>query len=210
MSAFEHQGSVKRRSWRPRFSLWRRLRRSKDGAAAIEFAILAVPYFIIIFAILETFAAYIAEQLVTNAVNTMARELRTGNITYKLGRSTDMNTAEAFRAAFCDEISIMIACSASEISTPQKLYLDVETLSSFAAIADKVGIPRIGGDYSDLDTSAFHYSPGGPDTINLLRAYYRWDITFDLIRSITHIRPDSQTQQFLIIATTAFRTEDYP
>ncbi|GEO87217.1 MULTISPECIES: TadE/TadG family type IV pilus assembly protein [Alphaproteobacteria] len=188
---------------------WRHIVKSRDGAAAIEFAILAIPYFMIIFAILETFTAYTAEQMVTNAVNTMARELRTGNITYNLGRSTDMNQTE-FRAAFCDEISIMIACSNSEVETPAKLYLDVEEMPTFKDIADKVGIPRTGGEYSDLDTSAFHFSPGGSGSINLLRAYYRWDITLDFIRGITHIRPDANTQQFLIIATTAFQNEGYP
>lgn len=202
-----HDGQTK--ASRRKRRAWKHLLRSRDGAAAIEFAILSVPYFIIVFAIFETFAAYTAEQLVTNAVNTMARELRTGNITYNLGRSTDM-TETQFRAAFCEEVAIMIACSASEPDTPEKLYLDVETLPTFKAIADKASIPRTGGAYSDLDTSAFHFTPGGPDTINLLRAYYRWNVTFDLIRAITHIRPDSDTQQFLIIATTAFRSEDYP
>lgn len=188
---------------------WKRLLRSRDGAAAIEFAILSIPYFIIIFAIIETFAAYTAEQLVTNAVNTMARELRTGNITFNRGGPSDMSEAQ-FRDAFCDEISIMISCSAADVETPANLYLDVETLPSFEAIADKASIPRVGGDYSDLDTSAFHFAPGGPNTINLLRAYYRWNVTFDLLRSLTHIRPDSDTQQILVIATTAFRNEDFP
>src|SRR6195952_5978995 len=102
-----------------------RLLRSKDGATAIEFAMLAIPYFMIIFAIIETFVAFTAEQLVTNAVDVMARQLRTGQITYNMGRTTDMTQAQ-FRQAFCNEISIMIGCSASEITTPAKLYLDVE------------------------------------------------------------------------------------
>ena len=204
----QHFDGHKKASRRKR-RIWHHLLRSRDGAAAIEFAILSVPYFVIVFAIFETFAAYTAEQLVTNAVNSMARELRTGNITYNLGRTTDMTETE-FRTAFCEEVSIMIACSASEADTPAKLYLDVETLPSFKAIADKASIPRLGGDFSDLDTSAFHFAPGGPNSINLLRAYYRWNITFDLIRAITHVRPDSDTQQFLIIATTAFKSEDYP
>src|SRR5690349_15334439 len=89
---------------------WRRIIRSKDGAAAIEFALLAIPYFLIVFAIVETFIAYTGEQLVANAVDTMARKLRTGNITYGLNRSTDKTQAE-FRRAFCGEVSILITCS---------------------------------------------------------------------------------------------------
>ena len=34
--------------------------RSRDGTAAIEFALLAIPYFVIVFAILETFIAFTA------------------------------------------------------------------------------------------------------------------------------------------------------
>lgn len=209
MNPLTHPDEAKNRRKRFRFSLWRRLARSRDGAAAIEFAILAIPYFLIIFATLETFVAYTAEQIVSNAVNVMAREVRTGNITYNLGRTTDM-TKEQFRIAFCKQISVVIACSATEASTPTKLYLDLETLSSFEAVADKVGVPRVNGGLSDLDTSAFHFAPGGPKSINLLRAYYRWDVTMDLLRSISNLRPDSQTNQVLLIATTAFRNEDYP
>lgn len=209
MSADVKHHDGQRQTGRRKRPTWRRLLRSRDGAAAIEFAILSIPYFVIIFAIIETFAAYTAEQLVTNAVNTMARDLRTGNITYNRGRTTDM-TQTQFRQAFCNEVSIMIACSATEAATPAKLYLDVETLPTFKAIADKASIPRVGGQFSDLNTSAFHFAPGGPNSINLLRAYYRWNVTFDLIRSLTNIRPDSDTQQILIIATTAFRSENYP
>ena len=42
--------------------------RSRDGTAAIEFALLAIPYFLIIFAIIETFVAFTAEQVVSNEI----------------------------------------------------------------------------------------------------------------------------------------------
>ncbi len=64
---------------------WRSFARSRDGSAAIEFALLAIPYFMVIFAILETFVAFAAEQLVSNAVDTMSRKMRTGQITNVVG-----------------------------------------------------------------------------------------------------------------------------
>jgi Flp pilus assembly protein TadG len=196
---------------RPRLRLWRRLARSSDGAAAIEFAILAVPYFLIIFAIIETFVAFAAEQLVTNAVNSLGRQLRTGQITFSLNRSTDKNQAE-FRRAFCNEVNIMIQCSEAEIATPNKLYIDARTFTSFGAIPK--AIPRIStASYADIDPSTFKFQPGGPDTINMLRAYYRWQVITDLVRPyITTIRPSdgSLPSDFLIVATTAFQNENYP
>lgn len=187
------------------------LLRSRDGAAAIEFALLAIPYFVIVIAILETFIAFTGEQLVANAVETMSRKLRTGQITAGLGRSTDMNR-DQFRTAFCGEVSILITCSAAEIATPSKLYLDVRSFTTFANIPTT--IPRSStAAFSDLDTSSFKYTPGGPGTINMVRAYYRWQIITDLVRPyITTIRPadGSMPTDFLIVATSAFQNEAYP
>ncbi|MGR9277506.1 TadE/TadG family type IV pilus assembly protein [Rhizobium leguminosarum] len=211
MTAIDQQ-TDKRRAFAPfRFSRFRALARSRDGAAAIEFALLAIPYFLVIFAILETFVAFAAEELVSNGVDTMSRRMRTGQITYNLGRTTDMNQAQ-FRQAFCDEISILVRCSASEVATPSKLYLDVQTFSTFSAIPTT--IPKLSTDkYADINTAAFKYAPGGAGTINMMRAYYRWEIITDLIRPyITTIRPSdgSMPSQYLIVATAAFQNEQYP
>lgn len=193
------------------FRLWRRFARNSDGAAAIEFALLAIPFFMIVFAILETFIAFTGEQLVSNAVETMSRKLRTGQITYNLGRTTDMTQAQ-FRQAFCNEVSILISCSASEIATPSKLYLDVRSFTNFADIPKD--IPRVSNaPFADLDTSTFKYAPGGPDTRMMVRAYYRWQIVTDLLRPyISTIRPadGSVSSSFLIVATAAFKNEEYP
>jgi Flp pilus assembly protein TadG len=186
---------------------WRGLIRSQDGATAIEFALLAIPYFVIIFAILETFIAFTAEQLVSNAVDTLGRQLRTGQITYNLGRSTDQTQAQ-FRQLFCNEINILIQCSTTEIATPDKLWLDVESYSSFAGMPTTVPMKN-----GDLDTSGLKYAPGGSGTINMLRAYYRWQIITDLVRPfITTIRPSdgSIPSIYLIVATAAFQNEKYP
>ena len=85
-----------------------RLKRNRDGAAAIEFAMLALPFFMIVFAILETFVAMIAEQILSNATDTMARRLRTGQISQTI-------TQAEFRAQFCEEVAILISCSPAEV-----------------------------------------------------------------------------------------------
>ena len=189
----------------------KRMGRSRDGAAAIEFAILAIPYFMIIFAIIETFIAFSAEQLLSNAVNTMSRKLRTGQITFDPTRATYM-TEPQFRAAFCGEISFMMKCDATEIATPKNLYIDVRTFNSFGTIPTT--IPRASSAaFADLDTSSFKFAPGGAKSINMMRVFYRWKITADIVRPyITTIRPadGSMPTDFLIVGTTAFQSEDYP
>ncbi len=190
---------------------WTRFFRSRDGAAAIEFAFLSLPYFLIVVAILETFLAFTGEQVVANATDTFARKIRTGRITYALGRTTDMTQAQ-FREAFCSEISILIQCSATEIASPQKLYVDLQTFANFSDIPTT--IPRVSTDpYADIDPTKFKYTPGGPGKINMLRVYYRWQIMTDIVRPyLTTIRPSGGglPRDFLIVTTAAFQNEFYP
>ncbi|MBP1851746.1 TadE/TadG family type IV pilus assembly protein [Rhizobium halophytocola] len=183
--------------------------RSRDGTAAIEFAILAIPYFLIVFAIIETFVAYSAEQLLTNATNNLARQIRTGEITYKLGRDTDKDKTE-FRQLLCNDIAVMITCSKTEAANESDLYVDVQTYTDYNDVP--TSIPRVSAaDYADIDPTKFKYSPGGPKTVNMVRAFYRWHVMTDLVRPyITNIRPADGSSVFLIVATTTFKNEDYP
>lgn len=181
-----------------------RLIRSRDGATAIEFALLALPYFLVVFAIIETFIALMGEQLFVNATDTMARKLRTGQISSTI-------TREDFRRAFCQEVSILVTCSEDEIKTPSKLYIDLRQFNSFADMPAAIPLIKT-GDYYDLNTSTFGFKPGGSGTINMLRSYYRWQVMTDLIRPyLTKIRPadGSMPSHFLIVATDAYRNESY-
>lgn len=181
-----------------------KLLRSRDGSAAIEFAILVIPYFIVIFAILETFIAMTGEQLFVNATDTMARKLRTGQIANTV-------TAEDFRKQFCSEVSIMVTCDDKESKATPKLYIDLRQFNTFADIPKTLPLIKT-GDYYDLNTSAFGFKPGGPGSINMLRVYYRWPVIVDLIRPyLTKVRPadGSMPSHFLIVATDAYRNENY-
>lgn len=186
-----------------RRGLLRRLLREKSGTSAIEFAILALPFMVILFASLETFAAFTGEQLLANATDTMARKIRTGEITSAMSE-------EDFRKAFCAEISIMMTCSATEAKKAAKLFIDVRSFSDFSKIPE--AIPRVGGSNSDLDTSGFKFAPGGPTTVNMVRAYYRWEVVTDLVRPyITNLRPagSSMPKDYLMVSTAAFRNESF-
>lgn len=185
-----------------------RFLKDKTGAAAIEFAILAVPFFLIVIASLETFTAFTGEQLLAHATETMARKLRTGEITVGTGNlKTDMDGAQ-FRKAFCDEIAIIMPCSGSELQTPTKFFIDVRSYTDFSKIP--AAIPRKSN--SDLDTAGFKFAPGGPTTINVVRAFYRWEVVTDLARPyVTNLRPAGTTmpRDYLMVSTAAYRNENY-
>ncbi len=48
---------------------------------AIEFALIALPFFLLIFAIIEVSLSFTAQQVMSNAADDIARQLRTGEIT---------------------------------------------------------------------------------------------------------------------------------
>lgn len=175
--------------------------RNRKGTASIEFAILALPFFVVIFASLETFVAFYGDQLLANATENIARKIRTGQITL-----STTNEAQ-FRQAFCDEISVLMKCSSTEVATPSKLYLDVRAVTDLSQFP--VAIPRKAGS-TDVDTSGFRFNPGGSGTFNVLRAYYRWSVTADLVRPyVTNLRPagSSMPSDYLMVATATFRNE---
>ncbi len=199
--SLDHDAPARRR---PKKGLFGRFLARRDGATSIEIALLSLPFFMIVFASLETFVAFSAEQLLANATETMARKIRTGEIRSSGNATVD---TETFRKAFCDEIAILMPCSPEEVKKADKLFLDVRSFAKFADIPKTT--PLAG---TDLDTSSFKIAPGGKRTINIVRAYYRWDIVTDLVRPyVSNIRAaDGSRQNYLMVATAVVQNEDYP
>ncbi|THK36260.1 pilus assembly protein [Ensifer sp. MPMI2T] len=200
-------------SWKSRAlrGPFRRLLGDRKGATAIEFALLALPFFVIVFASIETFVAFAGEQLLANATDTLARKIRTGEITFDDSSKLGFMTETQFRQAFCDEIAILMPCSATEAAERDKLYLDVRNITDLTQFPPAV--PRVGSSSSsDLDTSGFQFAPGGAGAFTMVRAYYRWEVITDLVRPyVTDLRPagSSMPRDFLMIATATFRNENY-
>ncbi|KOF13623.1 pilus assembly protein TadG [Ensifer adhaerens] len=196
---------------KPLRGMWGRFRRDRKGTASIEFAILALPFFMVIFASIETFLAFYGDQLLANATETLARKIRTGEITFNRGKpATDMDEVK-FREAFCNEISVLMTCSATEAAEASKLYIDVRTVTDLTKFP--VLIPRMdtSSSSSDLKTTDLKFAPGGPGSFNVMRAYYRWSVMTDLIRPfVTNLRPagSSMPKDYLMVSTTTFRTEN--
>ena len=184
---------------RPMKGLFGRLLGRRDGATSIELALLSLPFFAIVFASLETFVAFTGEQLLANATEAMGRKIRTGEIRLSM-------TEADFRKQFCAEIAILMPCSAQEITTPNKLFLDVQSYAKFSDIPK--AIPLNG---KDLNTASFKFAPGGKRSINIIRAYYRWDVVTDLVRPyVSNIRSaDGSRQNYLMVATTVVQNEDF-
>ncbi|GGD05354.1 TadE/TadG family type IV pilus assembly protein [Aureimonas glaciei] len=164
-----------------------RLAGDRRGSVAVEFAFLALPFFLTIFAIVETSLVFLAELTLDQSVDRVARSVRTGEL-----QKANM-TAEDFRADICQGVDFLLDCS--------KLHIDIRVYPDFGNLDQPTPVQN-----GDIDTAGFGYQLGGPETINALRVYYKWPIHTDLMRAYLSDMADGS---HLLYSMAAFRTEPY-
>jgi Flp pilus assembly protein TadG len=161
----------------------RRLVRKEDGSAAVEFGIVAMPFLMLIFAIMETAIVFFAGQALETAVADSARLIMTGQA------QTQGFNQGAFKTAVCQKIYGLFDCA-------NGLYVDVKTYQSFNAV--DMAAPITDGNFNNNTT----YQPGGPGDIVVVRLFYQWPIYVSLLQNMNG-------NKRLLIATSAFRNEPY-
>lgn len=93
-----------------------RYRDNKEGATAVEFAILFVPFGAMLFAIIELGIVFFIQATLGNAMQEAARDIRTGEFQSAGG------AADAFQAAVCEGMAGLGSCD--------NLRIDVVTSST--------------------------------------------------------------------------------
>ncbi|RUT96198.1 pilus assembly protein, partial [Mesorhizobium sp. M7A.T.Ca.TU.009.01.3.2] len=86
---------------RPRF--FARFLRDRRGATAIEFAILSVPFALLVFAILESCISFAGQEVMANVTDDVARKLRTGQL-----RAADV-AGTNLRDMICTKLQIIVS-----------------------------------------------------------------------------------------------------
>lgn len=137
----------------------RRFLRDTRGVAALEFSMLAPPFFLLLLSMFEVGMTYTADTLLQNAVNETARMIRTGQIQ----ADATMNQ-QKFRQLVCDRISVLLACD-------QNLKIDVREFTSFGGTGFTSPLTAGGGFIPD---SQFRFQPGDACSVVLVRAFYSW------------------------------------
>ncbi len=160
----------------------------RTGATAVEFALVAAPFFLLIFAILEIALIFFASAVIEEAVSDAARDIRTGEL-----QSAGQEEAD-FRAAICQRIQTVADCS--------RLRIDVRTFENFSA-AD-LNAP-VGND-GELDDSGFTFDPGAAQDIVVVRVFYDWQLLGPgMVNGLSNMPGNRR----LISSATAFRNEPY-
>lgn len=166
----------------------RRFADDKTGATAVEFALVAAPFFFMMFAVLEVAMIFFVGTVLENATTEAAREIRTGRFQAAGGG------AEEFRQEVCDRAGFIIDCD--------KLTVDVRTYDDFAAadLTDPID------DEGEVDDEDFGFDTGDERDIVLVRVFYEWDVVTPLLGIGFSNLADNRR---LLTAATAFRNEPF-
>lgn len=119
------------------------LRKDQRGVTAIEFAFLALPFFGLILGIIQLGFIFLTSQTLSAAIDTAAREIKTGQV-----RDGQITIAD-FRSSICDRLVVVANCD-------QTLEVSVQAFPSFAATTSTTfynsnNFPIITSDYDTGD-----------------------------------------------------------
>jgi Flp pilus assembly protein TadG len=164
--------------------------RREDGAAALEFALVAAPFIALILASVQTALAFFAGQVLESAATDASRLILTGT-----AQKANMDQA-AFNTAVCGKVQTLFSCG--------KLMVDVQTASSFGTA--NTAMPSLTFDGSGNVTNAWQYNPGNPGDIVVMRVMYPWPV---FLGPLGLSLSNESNGTLLLMATAAFRNEPY-
>lgn len=165
-----------------------RLLDDRRGAVALEFAIVSIPFFLLLFAIIEMALMFFVGQVLDTATVSASRLIRTGEA------KAQSLSQDQFKTKICEGMVSLVDCET-------RLYVDVQSYSSFNAYAPTSPLDK------DGNISSTRYTTGNKSEIIVVRSFYAWPVLFNLLaRSTTRLSTGDQ----LLGAVVAFQTEPFP
>jgi len=171
-----------------RNALLRRFVKGEDGATVVEFALVSLPFFLMLMATIEITISFFATIQLENGLENVARQIRTGQV------QTANMTAAQFKTMLCSNVAPLISCDAN-------LYVDVRRFDSFNNVAQPS--PLDGTGHINM---AFQFDPGVSGSIVLARAFYVWHVNTPIISAFLSNMAGSDK---LIGAAQIFRNEPW-
>ena len=172
----------------------RRFSADRNGTTAIEFGLVALPFFMFVFGIMAIGLKYFTENALEHAVESAARQIRTGQA-QKAGKTFD-----DFRNMVCAEAGAYFTCDS-------KFVVHVQSSDEWSDITP---IPCLTGGSltasSGVANDPLADSSGSAESVVLVTACYEWELAkvFSLVQL-----GDMSSGSALIQAVATFRTEPY-
>jgi Flp pilus assembly protein TadG len=184
-----------RNSWLLRkFSSWRR---SQSGATAVEFAIVAGPFFYVLGCICETGLMLFTEYVIQNSVQEASRMVRTGQVT--AGDGTLLIDSDAFKDKICEDVSIIIDCDAD-------VNVYVNSADDFDALTAVIADPLEVGKKPNGDPYVVVFEPGAALKAATVIATYDWNFAFPFMEFLGNVTGGSERRLY---GLAIFRNEPF-
>lgn len=188
----------------PRRSLIARFGRNRDGATAVEFALLALPFFGIIFAILEVALYLWASQTLETMVSEAARTVYTGQFQRDNPANNQSELAglrDKFVRAICyEKRGGREVKRAALFDCERDVKIDVASANGFPDIVSRPIDPRT----NRLTTDGWGYQETRTGQIVVIRAAVEFPVYVSIYGPAT-----LANRTRLILATAVFRNEPF-
>jgi Flp pilus assembly protein TadG len=179
-------------SWRMRTAI--RFKRSDDGSAAVEFALISIPFCALLFAIIETALVFWCGQVLETAVANASRKIFTGELATAFAAVPAAQQPQQFKDRICAEVPGLFDCK-------NLVRVDVFSFKDFSS-APAMPSPIKNGAISS-DPPAFN--PGGSGEIVVVRAAMGYKLYTSFLSGSANLN----NNQRMIMATASFRNEPY-
>jgi Flp pilus assembly protein TadG len=167
-----------------------RFLKARDGQAAVEMALVATPFFMLLFGVLELALIFLVSSSLENATALAARTIRTGSF-----QNGGAPNAAAFKTTICNAFGWLQADCMTNLS------IDVRTFQSFASITAPQPVQN-----GQFNPAVLSCNPGAPGDIVVVRAYYQWPLIAPLMSQALQQISGGKA---LITSTATFRNEPY-
>jgi Flp pilus assembly protein TadG len=165
----------------------RRFARDRRGSVAIEFAFVGLPFFLLLFAIIEVSMVFLAGQLLEKGTQDASRKILTGQA------QTANFTQAQFKQEVCNQVTLLLSCT--------NVFLDVESFPTIGRVDIRNPIDTNGNFVNN-----FAYRPGGPNDLVVVRVMYQWPL---FVPGLSYWLADIAGTKKLLMATATFRNEPY-
>jgi Flp pilus assembly protein TadG len=176
-------------------------RSDRSGSAAIEFAIVALPFLMLIFGTLSVCIYYFTTFTVENAVWQASRAIRTGQFQQGQGAyagyATNEDRKRAFKEALCNKAPAFLDCN-------KAVVLVQSNSGGFGSIAP----PACANNKSLINQDDAQFDPGSADSVVMITVCYPW--SFGTKLPFLPLSATLSDGSLLIQASVAFRSEPYP
>lgn len=166
-----------------------RYKQDETGATAIEFGLLAVPFFMLLVGIFELSMFYASGIILEGAANSASRLIRTGQA------QNAADPQQAFEDEMCNRVGVIVQCE-------DIIYESVNYGSSFDGVSNAP--IQIDGDGNMISAG---FDPGGADDVVMIRLAYSHQFFFPFMGEI--LSDGTQQNASMHLSTVVLRTEPY-